>query len=75
MACCRGTGDSCVCPLTPGLTRCDVTTTLTAPRALPAILPSASLSFSLSVSFEAPASPVETLASLSLPLLVPPPRF
>jgi hypothetical protein len=75
MACCRGTGDSCVCPMTPGLVRCDETPSLTPQRVLPAILPHASPSLSLSVTFEAPALPFETLSSLALPPLVPPPRF
>jgi hypothetical protein len=75
MACCRGSGESCVCPLTPGFARCDVAPTASSPRARPAILPPESRPFSLAVLFEAPGSPFETLASLALPPLVPPPRF
>jgi hypothetical protein len=74
MACCRGTGESCVCPLTPGFARCDVAPTLTPSRGLVAVLPPGLPSFALFVSFGAAASPFETLASLPLPPLVPPPR-
>jgi hypothetical protein len=75
MACCRGTGEACVCPLAPGFARCDVTPTLSPPQALPAVLPPASPSFTLSVSPDAPALPSEALASLAPRPLVPPPRF
>ena len=74
MPCCRGTGESCACPLTPGFTRCDASPESTLLRALPAILPPASLSFALGVSFDAPPPRVGALASLALPPLVPPPR-
>lgn len=75
MACCRGTGDSCVCPSTPGFARCDVTATFSPMRALPAVLSPSSEAVSLAVSFGAPVSPVEAPASLALSPLVPPPRF
>jgi hypothetical protein len=74
MTCCLGTGESCVCPLTPGFARCEVRPSLTSLRALPAILPPAPLPFALGVSLELLPSPVEELASLPLPPLVPPPR-
>ena len=75
MACCRGTGESCACPLTPGFARCHETPAVSLARALPAILPSESPSLSLSVSFEGFALVFEALACLALPPLVPPPRF
>jgi hypothetical protein len=75
MACCRGTGESCVCPLTPGFARCDVLPLASPTRTLPAILPQAAPSLWISASFEEALPAFEALASLALPPLVPPPRY
>ena len=75
MACCRGTGEACSCPIQPGFARCPAPeTAAAAPQVLRAVLPPARPSFLLAIAFDAPAEIPERLSALAPRPLVPPPR-
>ena len=74
MACCRGGGEACACPIERGFSRCEAAASLAPVQAPPALLSPAVPAFALTASLQESAEPVESLSSLAPRPLVPPPR-
>jgi hypothetical protein len=74
MACCRGGGDACACPIERGFSRCDTGPPLSPPQAPLALLPPAPPVVALMACLEESAVPSEALRSLARRPSVPPPR-
>lgn len=75
MACCRGTGEACSCPIQPGFARCPATESdAAAPQVARAVLPPAPPAVALAAAPGAPVELSERPSALPPRPLVPPPR-
>ena len=74
MACCRGGGEACACPIELGFSRCDTAPPLSPPQSPPALLPPAAPAVALMACFEESVASSEALRSLARRPSVPPPR-
>jgi hypothetical protein len=74
MACCRGGGEACACPIERGFSRCEAAASLAPVQTPPALLSPAVPAFALTASLQKSPEPTESLCSLAPRPPVPPPR-